>query len=131
LKGKLTADEIFRIHPKIRWASLATPEGEVIFSKMREGAQSLSPKGGEEAFMQLGPQAIFALKEHLSPWAGPLLNSFGEYEKVMMIMTKVGENYLALAIDRGKTPNVVLPQVIPKIVAALDEIRQHGSDQSG
>ncbi len=81
--------------------------------------------------MQLGPQGIFALKEHLSPWAGPLLHSFAEYEKVMMIMTRVGGNYLALTIDKGKEPNIELPQVLPKIVVDLQEIRERGSDQSG
>ena len=48
------ADEIFLIHPKIRWAGLTTNKGQIIFSKMRPGVESYTPEEDDRFLMEFG-----------------------------------------------------------------------------
>jgi len=106
----LTAERVFNLHPKIRWAGLATDRGDVIFSKMRPGVGSLSPEVFDEAFMQFGPLILRGVCERLGPWAGALETVTSFYEKVILIVTSHRKDCLALTINREDA--VVLPQLI-------------------
>ncbi len=96
---ELTPERIFSINPKIRWAGLATDQGEVLFVTMRSGLKSLSPEETDRSFMQLGPMLLSGVCERLAPWAGPLQAVVSRYEKVAMIVTKIERFYLAVTIN--------------------------------
>lgn len=98
--AELTPERIFALHPKIRWAGLATDQGEVIFVKMRPGVKSLSPEDTDRSFMQLGPMLLSGVCERLATWAGPLEAVVSRYEKVVMMVTKLQGRFLALTIER-------------------------------
>ena len=98
--SELTAEEIFRLNPKIRWAGFATPDGSVKFSKMRAGVNSRSPQSDDEAFMQMGPQMILALFERFVKYVGEVGIAAAEYEKIFMFVAKVKGGYIALTIDK-------------------------------
>jgi hypothetical protein len=49
----MTPDEVFAIHPGIRWAGLATAKGQVIFSEMRPGVKSLTPEEDDRVLLEL------------------------------------------------------------------------------
>jgi hypothetical protein len=97
--SELTPDRIFALHPKIRWAGLATDHGDVIFAKMRPGVKSLSPTETDQSFVQLGPMLLSGVFERLVPWAGRLDWVIGRYEKVIMITTHLSERFLAVTLD--------------------------------
>jgi hypothetical protein len=101
--AELTPERIFDLHPKIRWAGLATEQGNVLFVKMRPGIQSLSPEDADGSFMQLGPMLLSGVCERLAPWAGPLEAVVSRYEKVVMIVTKFQGRFLALTVNREDT----------------------------
>ena len=109
----LTAERVFNLHPKIRWTGLASDHGDVIFSKMRLGVESVSPEVFDEAFMQLGPLLLRGVCERLGPWAGPLETVTSSYEKLILIVTSIGKDCLALTINREDA--VILPQLIPDL----------------
>jgi hypothetical protein len=96
----LSPDRVFDIHPKIRWVGLATDAGDVVFSKMRPGVQSLSPGTFDQSFVQLGALLLAGVCERLAPWAGPLETVVSSYEKVIMLVTKLKKRYLALTLDK-------------------------------
>ena len=106
----LTAERVFNLHPKIRWTGLATNQGDVVFSRMRPGVKSLSPEAFDEAFMQLGPLLLRGVCERLGPWAGPLETVTSSYKKVILIVTSIGKDCLALTINREDAG--IVPQLI-------------------
>lgn len=110
---ELTAEQIFNLHPKIRWAGLATEQGEVVFTKMRPGVQSLSPESVDQAFVQLGPMLISGVCERLAPWAGTLETIVSTYEKVVLVVKKLDKRYLALTINRADA--TVLNEFLPSL----------------
>ena len=95
----ITPERIFALNPKIRWAGLATDQGEVLFATMRPGISSLSPEDADRSFMQLGPLLLSGVCERLAPWAGPLEAVISRYQKVVMIVRKLDRMYLALTIN--------------------------------
>ncbi len=99
--AELTPEHIFSLHPKIRWAGLATDQGEVLFARMRPGIPSFSPEEADRSFMQLGPMLLSGVCERLAPWAGPLETVVSTYAKVVMIVTRFDRRFLALTIDRA------------------------------
>jgi hypothetical protein len=118
--AELTVEDVFRIHPKIRWAAYATEEAQVLFSKMRPGVKSISPETEDEAFMQLGPQVVLGVFERFSPYAGPVSMASGDYEKVFMFVAKVRGGVLALTID--KHPESELLQTVPTIIKSIRDL---------
>ena len=119
--SELTAEEIFRLDPKIRWAGLAMPDGTVKFSRMRPGVDSLSPQADDDAFMQLGPQMILALFERFVKYVGEVRIATAEYEKIVMFIAKVKGCYMALTID--KEPQAELEESITRIFRSIREIQ--------
>ena len=110
---EIQPERIFNLHPKIRWAGLASDGGDLLFSKMRPNVESISPQATDESFMQLGPMLLSGICERLAPSAGPLDNVVGTYEKVALIVKRLGNRYLAITINRSDES--VLPEIIEKL----------------
>ena len=102
----ITPERIFALNPKIRWAGLATDQGEVIFATMRPGITSLSPEDTDRSFMQLGPMLLSGVCERLIPFAGPLEAVVSRYKKVVLIVRKLNKLYLALTINSEDVDNM-------------------------
>ena len=115
---ELSSEGIFSLHPKIRWAGLATDQGEVVFVKMRPAVQSLSPETADQSFMQLGPMLLSGVCERLAPWAGPLERIVISYQKIVMLVTKVSNRYLAMSFDKTGAE-----QAIPEVSRSLQSLQ--------
>lgn len=116
----LTPDDIFRLHPKIRWAAFSTEPGTVMFSTMREGLVSYTPNSGDHAFMEMGPIFMTGIAERLSPAAeaGKLECLIICFEKACVLVAKVGEGHLALSVDKEEALSV-FKDILPKISQLL------------
>ena len=111
---ELTPERIFSLHPRIRWAELATEQGDVVFVQMRPGVESLSPADADQSFVQLGPLILTGVCERLAPWAGPLETVISRYQKVVMIVTRTqGRKYLAMMI--AKDDAEILPDILKQL----------------
>ena len=95
-----TADEVLNLHPKIRWAGLASEIGEVIWVQQRDGLKSFSPEEADRAFVQMGPLIVSGVCERLSPWTGRVGSIVINYEKVTSLITKLEAGYLCLTVDK-------------------------------
>lgn len=114
---KLTAEDVFRIHPKIRFVGLATKDGEVVFSEQRGGTKSFSPGEADRAFTQMGPLILMGVCERLSPWTGPVGSVIINYEKVTSLIMRVKDGYLDLTVERTEPP-----ETISEIVKSLQKL---------
>jgi hypothetical protein len=95
-----TPEDVFRLHPKIRWAGLVSEKGEVAFVKMRPGVNSLSPEEEDRSFMEMNPLLILGAGSRLSKWAGEVESIAIRYEKIVMYLMRKHERILALTMDK-------------------------------
>lgn len=116
----LVPDDVFRLHPSIRWAGLASERAGAIFSKMRPGLKSLSPEKEDLSFMELNPQLIIGACDRLSAWAGEVNSVAIEYEKVIMYLVRHNAKILALTIERKSNSPDIITEMAPSIRQLLE-----------
>ena len=111
----LTPDQVFQLHPKIRWASLSA-KGRVVFSEMREGVESYTSDSEDRTFMELGPVIMSGLAERLTPdsKAGELECVMVCFEKDCILLAKVGDDHLAVSVDKSQALTV-FQEIMPEI----------------
>ena len=83
-----TAADVLGLHPKIRWAGLASENGEVIWMQQRAGITSFSPEDTDRAFVQMGPLIVSGVCERLSPWTGQVGSIVINYEKESRVSSR-------------------------------------------
>ena len=107
MPGSLTPDDVFRLHPKIRWTAFSE-DGKVVFCQMRPGITSYTSDAEDRAFMELGPLIMSGVAERLTPTggAGKLQSVVVNMEKDSVFLTKVGKGYLAISVDRAEALGV-------------------------
>jgi len=108
LCGLTSPEEIFNLHPKIRWAAFSSEGGKLAFAQMRPGLVSYTPEKEDRAFMEFGPQLMTGIAERLSPTggAGRVESLVVNLEKDSVLLTQVRGGYLALSADRAEAPEV-------------------------
>lgn len=114
----LTPEDVFRIHPEIRWAAFST-DGKVHFCKMRPGIKSYTSEAEDKAFMELGPLIMSGVAERLSlsGGAGKLQSVIVNLEKDSVLLTRVRNGYLAISVNRSAALQVF--QEIESSIRAL------------
>lgn len=104
----ISPEDVFRLHPKIRWAAFSTKTGKIVFSQMRPGITSYTSEKEDRAFMEFGPQLMTGIAERLSPTggAGRVQSLIINLEKDSVFLTQLKGGYLALSADRSDAPQV-------------------------
>ena len=107
LPGSLSPESVFRLHPKIRWAAYSQ-DGKVVFCQMRPGIESYTTDAEDRAFMELGPLLLSGVAERLtsSGGAGKLQSVVVNMEKDSVLLTKVGNGFLAVSVNRAEALGV-------------------------
>lgn len=100
----LSADDIFAVHPKIRWAGLATKKGKVTFMQMREGLTSLSPESNDRATLEVRAQYIIETVEQECAWGGVLDHIAISFEKYAEIIIPLKTTYVAISVEKDLPP---------------------------
>lgn len=95
-----SAEEVFELHPKIRWAAKTSERGEVKFCKMRSGVSSLTPEGKDEFFMQTGALVLLGVCEKMVSWHGSVDSLVISYDRVVMYIRRLGNEILAMTLDK-------------------------------
>jgi len=103
MPSNLTAEEFFKLHPKLRWAAY-TVDGKVLFCQMRQGVESYTSDEDDRAFMQFGPLIISGVGERLthSGGAGKLQSVLVNMEKDSVLLMKFRDGFLALSANRNE-----------------------------
>jgi len=104
----LVAEDIFQMHPQIRWAGLASEEGDVIFSSMRPGMLSYSPEADDRFLLELGGMIMDGVAQRSSQWLGKSDFVLVGYEKATQIIVHVENRYLALTVEPSISAEEIL-----------------------
>jgi len=113
----LKPEEIFAVHPKIRWAGSATRKGNVIFAQMRDGLTSLTPSANDLSTLEIRTQYIIEAAEQESRWVGPLDHIAFCFEKYVEVIVPLGDSYVAITLEKD-----VPPESYPKISKAIRQL---------
>ncbi len=105
--GELTPEDVFRVHPKIRWAGFTTERGDVIFAKMRPGVESLTPAEDDTFLLQFGALIMNGVTQRSGPWLGHCEYVAIAYEKTTQLIMKLKQRYLSLTVDKSVPPNEI------------------------
>jgi len=116
LTALISPEEVFQLHPKIRWASFSTESGRIAFSQMRPGLTSYTPEQDDRAFMEFGPQLMTGIAERLSPTggAGKVQSLIVNMEKDAVLLAPLRGGYLAISADRADAA-LVFKEIEPMI----------------
>jgi hypothetical protein len=113
----LKPEEIFAVHPRIRWAGLATRKGNVIFAQMRDGVASLTPHANDLNTLEIQMQYTVEAAEQESRWVGPLDHIAFSFEKYVEIIVPLRDSYVAITLEKD-----VPPDSYPKISKAIRQL---------
>lgn len=99
------AEEAFRKDNRIRYVGIVDNEFHILFSKMREGVQSLTTEEQERNFVQLMPPIIVDAVEKMQPLLGKFDTVTVRYEQVLLVFFRMQNLVVTLSFD----PNVTTP----------------------
>ena len=102
LAGTLSPEDVFKLHPKIRWVAFSTESGRILFSQMRPGLASYTDERDDRGFMEFGPQILTGIAQKLSAsgGAGKIESLAINMEKDCVLLTRTRGGYLAISADR-------------------------------
>jgi hypothetical protein len=115
----LKPEDVFAIHPAIRWVGLATRKGRVIFSQMKEGVSSITPDTNDLSTLEIRTQYIIEGAEQESRWAGALDRITFVFEKYVEVIVPLRDSYVAVTVDKE-----ILPQSYSGISKAIRELEK-------
>jgi hypothetical protein len=93
-------EDIFAIHPKIRFAGSAKRNGQVLFLQMREGVTSLTPDSLDRAALEIHAQYIVETVEQEGRWSGPVENVAITFEKYVELIIPLTETYVLITVEK-------------------------------
>ena len=100
----MKAEEVFAVHPKIRWVGLASRKGRVIFAQMREGVTSLTPSSNDLSTLEIRTQYVIEAAEQESRWVGALHHIIFCFEKYVEMVVPLRDSYVAVTLERDVSP---------------------------
>ena len=100
-------EEAFGKDKRIRYVGVVDSEFHVLFSKMREGVQSLTTEEQERNFVQLMPSIIVDTVEKTQRLLGKFDTVTVRYEKVLLGFLRMKNPVVTLSFD----PNVTTPTI--------------------
>jgi hypothetical protein len=99
------AEEAFKKDSRIRYVGIIDNGFHILYSKMREGIQSITTEEQERNFVQLMPPIIVDAVKKLQPLLGKLDNVTVRYEKVLLVFFPFGNLTVVLSFN----PDVSTP----------------------
>jgi hypothetical protein len=115
---KLKAEDIFAVHPGIRFAGLANRNGQVLFAKMREGIASHTPDSVDKTGLENHGRYFIETAEQEVKWSGSLEHIAVTYEKYVVVFIPLAEKYVLISLERNVPAESY--SSISKSIRALD-----------
>ena len=96
---RLSPDQIFEMDPGIRFVALTTEFGQPIFSRMREGLQSISPEEADEAHLEMAPHLMTSIPQKMEPWYGRVRGVVIYHDRLIDLVMQLKDKFLVLAFE--------------------------------
>jgi len=97
---KLKPEDVFAIHPRIRFAGLANRNGQILFSKMRDGVVSYTPDSVERTGLEDHGRYFIETAEQEVKWSGMLEHIAVSYEKYVVLYVPLKQGYVLLSLEK-------------------------------
>ena len=97
---KLKPEDIFAVHPGIRFAGLANRSGQILFSKMREGVVSYTPDSVERTGLEDHGRYFIETAEQEVKWSGILEHIAISYEKYVVLYIPLKQTYVLISLEK-------------------------------
>jgi hypothetical protein len=97
-----TPEEVFELHPKIRWAAKASERGELAFCEMRPGVVGLTLEEQDRVFMEKGVHIILRLFEQMVSWRGSVDSAVVSFDIFVMYLQRLNDGLLALTFEKDE-----------------------------
>jgi len=99
-KPVVSAEEVFAVNKKVRWAALASDRGDVLLNQMRSGVKSYSPPEVDHEFVALGPLTILGVCEKYSEYLKGVDYVVVWFGLAVCVYARLGAQILAVAIEK-------------------------------
>jgi hypothetical protein len=96
----LKPEDIFAVHPGIRFAGLANRDGQILFSKMREGVVSYTPGSVERTGLENHGRYFIETAEQEVKWSGKLEHIAVSYEKYVVLYIPLKQRYVLISLEK-------------------------------
>ncbi len=116
---KLKPEDIFAVDPKIRFVGLANRNGQILFSKMREGIASYTPDSIDRTAVEDHGRYFIEKAEQEAEWSGMLEHIAVSYEKYVVLIIPLKQRYALITLEKD-TPAESYAS-ISKAIRALDK----------
>ncbi|HKM49909.1 MAG TPA: hypothetical protein VJZ75_01895 [Candidatus Bathyarchaeia archaeon] len=97
-------EDIFAIHPEIRFAGLATRKGQVVFSKMRPGVVSYHPEPSRTVTVEIQGHYMIEMAEK-KYWAGALEHIAICFEKYVHLFIPLKNHIAEITVEKDLPPH--------------------------
>jgi len=97
---KLKPEDIFAVHPRIRFAGLANRNGQILFSKMREGIVSYTPDSIDRTALEDHGRYFIETAEQEVKWSGMLEHIAVSYEKYVVLIIPLEQRYVLITLEK-------------------------------
>jgi len=94
-------EQIFALHPMIRWAGMATRKGEVLFAQMRPGIKTITDQEEDKLLLELRLPLLLEMGERPSQWSGPPEFAVVGYGKFFELYVSHGDNIVVATVDKS------------------------------
>lgn len=110
----LRPEQVFAVHPKIRWVGIVAMKGSVLFSGIRPGVKSVTPEAEDRLMLELQAPFHAEMANRRTQWIGPLELAVAKYERFYEVHLPLGENLVVVTVDKD-TPFTEIPEIARKI----------------
>ena len=93
-------EDIFAVHPGIRFAGLANRDGKILFSKMRERVVSHTPDSVERTGLEDHGRYFIETAEQEVKWSGKLEQIAVSYEKYVVAYVPLKQGYVLISLEK-------------------------------
>ena len=93
-------EDLFAVHPGIRFAGLANRDGQILFSKMHEGVVSYTPDSVERTGLEDHGRYFIETAEQEVKWSGKLEQIAVSYEKYVVLYVPLKQGYVLISLEK-------------------------------
>lgn len=93
-------EDVFAVHPKIRFAGLAKRNGRVLFMQMRQGVVSFTPDSRDRTALEIHAQYMVETAEQEGRWSGRVEHIAITFEKYVELIIPLKETYVAITVEK-------------------------------
>jgi len=120
--GRLTVvvspEQVFAVHPKIRWVGMVTMKGSILLSEMRPGVERVTTEEEDRLMLELQAPFHREMNNRRGKLSGPVGFAVVSFQAFYELHVPVGEYLVVVAVEND-IPFAQLQEITRKIKGLL------------